>query len=70
MIGEEEGIHKGKVQMITRLLRKRFGSLPETMTKAIDAVEEDAKLNELTDVLLDFTSLADAQAWLDARRAN
>ena len=62
---EEKGMHRGKTELVVRLLRRRFGDLPQVLEARIDALS-DERLGEMAEALLDFTSLADATAWLDA----
>ena len=62
---ERNGIHIGKTELVVRQLRRRFGELPQVLVERIDALA-DERLGEMAEALLDFTSLADASAWLDA----
>jgi hypothetical protein len=62
---ERNGMHRGKTELIVRLLRRRFGELPAALEARIDALA-DERLGEMAEALLDFTSLSDAGAWLDA----
>jgi hypothetical protein len=59
-----EGIHDGKETLIARLIRKRFGSVSPGVQEHLDALSSDA-LDELGEALLDFTSAADLDNWLD-----
>ncbi|MBD2596195.1 Rpn family recombination-promoting nuclease/putative transposase [Nostoc spongiaeforme FACHB-130] len=65
---KEEGIEQGReaatVNLITRQLTKRFGKLSEEIRSKIAGLPLPV-LEELSEALLDFTSLADLQAWLD-----
>jgi hypothetical protein len=63
--GIVQGLHRGKTELIVRLLRRRFGDLPVTLESRIDTLT-DERLGEMAEALLEFTSLADASAWLDA----
>jgi hypothetical protein len=63
--GIVEGLHRGKTELVVRLLRRRFGDLPHSLEARIDALADD-RLGEMAEALLDFSSLADAGAWLDA----
>ena len=62
---ERNGVHRGKTDLIVRLLRRRFGELPQALVDRIDGLSDD-RLGEMAEALLDFTSLGDASAWLDA----
>jgi hypothetical protein len=62
---ERNGIHIGKTELVLRQLRRRFGELPQAMAENVDALSDD-RLGEMAEALLDFASLADAKAWLDA----
>jgi hypothetical protein len=63
--GIVEGRHSGKKEVLVRMLRRRFGDTAQSLETAIDALS-DSRLDELAEALLDFTSIADAQSWLDA----
>jgi predicted transposase YdaD len=60
---EREGIRKGKADLVTRLLRRRFGDLPGDLQDRINSLEEP-RLSSLGEALLDFSSLADVDTWL------
>ena len=62
-IGRQKGRQEGQLKLIERLLLRRFGALPETMTTRLKTLES-AQLEELADALLDFKSPADLEAWL------
>jgi hypothetical protein len=62
---ERNGIHRGKTELVVRQLRRRFGELPQSLEAKVDALS-DERLGEMAEALLDFTSLGDASAWLDA----
>ena len=61
--GREEG-REATANIITRLLRKRFGELPQEVHSLISGLSL-SMLEELGEALLDFTSVADLQAWLE-----
>jgi predicted transposase YdaD len=71
--GLEQGLEQGRqeeaVNFVTRLLRKRFGELPQEVRSVILGLPL-LMLEELGEALLDFTSVADLQAWLEARIDN
>jgi len=54
------------VNLVIRQLTKRFGELPEVMRSQISGLSLPV-LEDLSEALLDFTSLADLEAWLVAR---
>nr|WP_250122209.1 DUF4351 domain-containing protein [Chroococcidiopsis sp. CCMEE 29] len=61
--GREEGRREEAVNLVIRLLTKRLGELPqEVHTSVLDLPLPE--LEELSEALLDFTSVADLQAWL------
>jgi hypothetical protein len=62
--GIVEGLHRGKTELVVRLLRRRFGELPQALEGRIDALT-DERLGEMAEALLDFASISDAEAWLD-----
>jgi hypothetical protein len=62
-----EWIEKGKVEgrreLISRLLSRRLGQLPDNVNQRI-AELADHQIDELAEALLDFKDLEDAQLWL------
>jgi predicted transposase/invertase (TIGR01784 family) len=64
--GREQGRHEEAVNLIIRLLSKRFGELsPETRSQ-ISGLPLSI-LNDLSEALLDFISLTDLDSWLESR---
>lgn len=72
--GREEGREEGRVEgrqeeavnLVIRLLTKRIGrKLPVKIRKQISGLPLPV-LEDLSEALLDFTNLADLQAWLSA----
>jgi predicted transposase YdaD len=70
---KEEGRVEGRVEgrevmanAISRQLTKRFGGMSEEMRLQISGLPLPV-LEDLSEALLDFTQLADLQAWLEAR---
>ena len=64
--GREEGLEEGRraeAGLVSRLLRRRFGAVPEEITERIAALPKD-RIEALGDALLDFASLTDLDAWL------
>ena len=66
---KEEGRQEEAVNFVTRLLTKRFGELPQEVRSSVLGLSL-SMLEELGEALLDFTSVADLQAWLKARIDN
>ena len=63
----EEGQELQAVNLIARLLKKRFGQeISEEMRARIESLPLST-LDSLSEDLLDFSSLADLQPWLDTR---
>ncbi|YAF93924.1 MAG: Rpn family recombination-promoting nuclease/putative transposase [Nodularia sp. CChRGM 3473] len=71
--GREEGLEQGRkeeaVNFVTRQLSKRFGELSLEVRSLVLGLSL-SRLEELGEALLDFTSVADLQAWLEARIEN
>ncbi len=71
--GLEQGLEQGRqeeaVNFVTRLLRKRLGELPQEVRSVVLGLSL-SMLEELGEALLDFTSVADLQTWLEARIDN
>jgi len=63
--GREEGLEQATVNLVIRLLTKRFGELSPEIRTAISALPLPI-LEDLSEALLDFTNLADLQVWLTA----
>ncbi len=61
--GLRRGCREGQTDMALRLLRRRLGSIPPGFERAIRALSL-SRLEELGDALLDFDSLATAEAWV------
>ncbi|MEH2315623.1 Rpn family recombination-promoting nuclease/putative transposase [Nostoc sp.] len=64
--GREEGREEATVNLVMRLLTKRFGELTPEMHSAITGLSLPV-LEDLSEALLDFTSVADLQSWLAGR---
>ncbi|NJM72133.1 MAG: Rpn family recombination-promoting nuclease/putative transposase [Scytonema sp. RU_4_4] len=67
--GREEGrkeVREVMANAISRQLIKRLGELSEEMRSAISSLPLPV-LEDLSEALLDFTSLADLQTWLEAQ---
>ncbi|NET74613.1 MULTISPECIES: Rpn family recombination-promoting nuclease/putative transposase [Okeania] len=62
--GEEQGRLNQTIALVMRLLKKRFGEIPETINNQIeDLLLSD--LESLTEDILDFNSLEDLESWLE-----
>ncbi|NES73530.1 MAG: DUF4351 domain-containing protein [Okeania sp. SIO2D1] len=60
--GEEKGRLNQTISVVMRLLKKRFGEIPETINNQIeDLLLSD--LESLTEDILDFNSLEDLESW-------
>jgi predicted transposase/invertase (TIGR01784 family) len=62
--GWEEGREEATVNLVIRLLTKRFGEISGEIRSSIADLPLPV-LEDLSEALLDFTSLADLRAWLD-----
>ena len=65
--GRQEGRQEGKrdeaALLVSRLLEKRFGQLPQDVETSVTGLPL-SELEALTEALLDFTSLSDLPTWL------
>jgi len=61
--GLQQGLLEGKEDLVARLIRRRFGTVPTTVAKRLDKLTAD-QLNELGEALFDFSSLVDVKHWL------
>ena len=66
---ERKGMHEGKEGIITRIIRKRFGSVSTEIEKRLNALSTD-ELDTLGEDLLDFTSPTDLETWLSRHQQN
>ena len=62
--GRQEGLQQATLNLVIRLLTKRFGELPADAHHSISVLPLPV-LVSLSEALLDFTSLHDLQVWLD-----
>ncbi|MFO0053776.1 MAG: DUF4351 domain-containing protein, partial [Dolichospermum sp.] len=62
--GRQEGRQETALNLVIRLLTKRFGELPADADHSISVLPLPV-LVSLSEALLDFTSLYDFQVWLD-----
>jgi predicted transposase YdaD len=63
--GRAEGLREGQRLVVERMLTRRFGALPSGVRERLATLTAD-ELTALADALLDFTSLAEVEAWLAA----
>ncbi|NCJ06716.1 DUF4351 domain-containing protein, partial [Synechococcales cyanobacterium C] len=61
--GREEGREEGERLLVLRLLSRRVGELPQEARSQVEALSLE-QLENLGEALLDFTSLADLEAWI------
>lgn len=61
--GLSEGLHDGKAQILLRLVRRRFGSVPAPIATRLSELTS-AALDDFGDALLDLSSLDDVERWL------
>jgi hypothetical protein len=59
-------LQQGEAAVTLRLLKRRFGVLPETVTARIATLSLE-RLEALADALLDFAAPDDLARWLDAQ---
>lgn len=60
-----EGREEGEKSLVLRLLTRRVGELPQDVRQRIESLPLE-QLENLGEALLDFTSMADLQEWLEA----
>jgi hypothetical protein len=61
--GRAEGLREGQRLVVERMLTRRFGTLSPGVRERLATLTAD-ELTALADALLDFTSLAEVEAWL------
>ncbi|TYQ29925.1 Rpn family recombination-promoting nuclease/putative transposase [Pseudanabaena sp. UWO310] len=64
--GHEQGRKQEAINLVVRILIKRFGNLSDEMRASISDLSLTL-LEELSEAILDFSNLADLQTWLTAR---
>jgi hypothetical protein len=62
----EQGVKRGKSDLVLRMLRKRFGSLDAESEGRVGQLSVE-QLEELAEALLDFSAPSDLATWLDAK---
>ncbi len=63
---EAQGRFKRAIALVKRLLQKRFGEIPATISSQIENLPL-GNLENLTEEILDFESLSDLAVWLENR---
>lgn len=61
--GLQQGLQQEQAGLVLRLLTRRFSELPLTIPQQIGQLSTD-QLGMLAEVLLDFSTLDDLNAWL------
>ena len=62
--GEQRGLQQGEVQLVLRLINRRFGQLDRTLEEKIRSLSVE-QLETLAEELLDFSTVEDLEIWLD-----
>ncbi|MCC3431742.1 MAG: DUF4351 domain-containing protein [Microcoleus sp. PH2017_04_SCI_O_A] len=62
--GRREGKIEGQIELIMRLLARRTGEISPKIKTRIQQLSTE-QLNDLGEILLDFTSQEDLIAWLE-----
>ncbi len=63
---EEAGRSKGAQTLVLRLLRRKLGTVPETVLSKIQVLSLE-QLEELGEALLDFSAMTDLETWLQSQ---
>jgi predicted transposase YdaD len=63
-----EGGHETALAIVLRLIARRLGTLDDQMQGKVEQLSS-GQLEDLSEALLDFATLADLEAWLDAHPA-
>ncbi len=64
--GREQGREQEAQSLILRLLTRRVGELPQQTRQRVENLDLE-QLENLGEALLDFSSMADLQTWLEAQ---
>ncbi|MFN4196358.1 MAG: DUF2887 domain-containing protein, partial [Thermosynechococcus sp.] len=62
--GLQQGLQQGEAAVVLRLLRRRFGSVPNDLEERIRQLSAD-QIEALAEALLDFTDLGEVVSWLE-----
>jgi hypothetical protein len=58
-----QGMHDGKESILLRIINRPFGTLSSDLQLRLEHLSSD-ELDQLSDDFLDFSSLAELEAWL------
>jgi predicted transposase/invertase (TIGR01784 family) len=67
--GLQRGLQQGEFTLVIKLLKRKFGSVPTKLQKAVEQLST-AQLEDLGEALLDFATLDELSSWLSQNRAN
>lgn len=67
--GLQQGLQQGEIAVVLRLITRRIGTIPDSVRSQIQVLPVP-QLENLAEALLDFNSLNDLEAWLEANRDN
>jgi predicted transposase YdaD len=67
--GREQGREQGEKSLVLRLLTRQVGELPHQVRSQVESLPLE-QLENLGEALLDFTSMADLDAWLSGLDGN
>jgi Domain of unknown function (DUF4351) len=62
---EARGKVRGEQELVLRLLNRKFGDLPDSIHEQLMALDSEL-LGDLTEAALDFSSIDEFTAWLEA----
>ena len=65
--GRQEGRQEGELAVVMRLLTRRVGAIEPEMRSRLQQLSS-TQLEELAEMLLDFSSIADLEIWLLAHQ--
>ncbi len=65
--GEQRGEQQGEAKIFLKFLTRRFGNLSDSQTQQIKTLPLE-QLDELGEVIFDFTDLAELDTWLQEHR--
>ena len=64
--GREEGIVLGERKLVIRQLNHKVGKIPQALLTKIETLSLE-QLEELSEALLDFSTVANLEQWLNSR---
>jgi predicted transposase YdaD len=62
--GRQQGREEGEQSLVLRLLNRRVGKIDSSLIERVRGLSIE-QLEELGEALLDFSSIADLEAWLN-----